>query len=216
MWQPPLDFPYQTDLPYPFYRPAPDTERPCIFVHIPKTGGTSMRRVLALPPPQRKLGLIKHIAAQRIFDHLPPDNWQAAFKFTFVRHPFTRLVSHYYYRLREQRIQQRYGRELSFREWVKLALTSEEPGNLRPQYHWVYSDADQLLVDFTGRFETMEKDFAQVLRAIGKEPVHLPHLNKRSKRIDYADLYDHDTRVLVQDFYAEDFRRFGYSPEVFP
>lgn len=209
-----LPFPFQVERPYPFYSPATAEQAAAIFVHIPKTGGTSIRKVLNLPPPNKKQGLFKHFSAAVIVDHFPFELWQNAFKFAFVRHPFTRLYSHYQYRKREGRILRRYGKELSFSEWVQIALDRERAGNLQPQHQWVYDQDGQLLVDFVGRYERLDEDFGQVQQQLKMSSTSLPYLNQSPKPPPYHQLYDAPTQQKAVEFYAEDFAHFGYSTDL--
>jgi hypothetical protein len=55
---------------------------PCLFAHIPTTGGHSLRKVVFGGD---------HLGPW-FGDELPPE-WQALFRFGFVRNPFDRLVS---------------------------------------------------------------------------------------------------------------------------
>ena len=205
------DLSFDLSLPYPFYRPATGSERALIFVHIPKTGGTSIHKALDLPDPRRAAGLRKHHPATEIAAHFPDERWQNAFKFAFVRNPYTRLVSHYFYRKKEGRILKHYGRELSFNDWVQRALGAEQPGNLRPQYEWVADQNGQLMLDYIGKFEQLSLDFTEILNRVGLRLKKLPHLNRNAASINYLDLYDVVSQQLAADFYHEDFQRFGYS-----
>ena len=54
----------------------------CVFAHIPKTGGNSIRNVV-----------FKRDYEGPWFGDQLPDDWHALFKFAFVRNPFDRVVS---------------------------------------------------------------------------------------------------------------------------
>lgn len=57
-------------------------ERQALFLHIPKTGGQTIEALLGVPHQ-------RHHHSPR---GLPPD-WPRWFRFTFVRHPYSRFVS---------------------------------------------------------------------------------------------------------------------------
>lgn len=211
MPRPTLDFPYNEALPYPFLRPEKEGSPALIFVHIPKTGGTSIRKALNLPPPQREIGLIKHFSAAEICQHLPSLLWKSSYKFAFVRNPYTRLYSHYQYRLREGRIEQRYGQKLAFSDWVPIALKEETAGNLKPQYQWVCNEDGEQIVDFVGRFEQLTSGFAQIMSNTGVHVAQLEHLNRSPVSAGLETVYDDVARHLAYDFYQEDFERYGYA-----
>ena len=63
-----------------------------VFVHIQKTAGKSIRQALGL-----KKGA-NHNSAQQWLNEYTVDEWNNAFKFTFVRNPWDRLLSSYMYR----------------------------------------------------------------------------------------------------------------------
>jgi hypothetical protein len=64
-------------------------------------------------------------------------------------------------------------------------------------------------VDFVGRFEALERDFATVCRRIGIDP-SLPHINRSTHR-DFRDYYTPRTKAMVAEAYSADIERFGYE-----
>jgi hypothetical protein len=70
------------------YAGYPNRHR-CIFIHIPKTAGASIALSLFNEPP-------RHVH-YRDFEIANPDKFRRYFKFAFVRNPWDRLVSSYFY-----------------------------------------------------------------------------------------------------------------------
>ena len=50
-----------------------------------------------------------------------------------------------------------------------------------PQSEFLYDEDGNCLVDFVGRFESLQQDFDTVSRRIFGEPVTLPHRNESSR-----------------------------------
>ena len=197
-----------------------------LFVHIFKTAGTSITDSLARfcyrPDSTRpsnwmaffstnwtkihRKPIKKHATATEIRDSLDREIFNSVFKFTFVRNPWDWQVSLYHYILENP---ENHGYEKtmkmgSFRNFVfsreKLSFT---------QTSCLVDESGNLLVDFVGKFENLDQDFQSICRKVGIAAC-LPHINK-SKRTDYQDYYDAETRDLTARLYAEDIERFGYT-----
>jgi hypothetical protein len=64
-------------------------------------------------------------------------------------------------------------------------------------------------MDFTGRFENIEEDFARICERIAVA-ASLMHVNA-SERTNYANYYTPQTQAIVARRYARDIDRFGYT-----
>jgi len=72
------------------------------------------------------------------------------------------------------------------------------------------TDADgNLIVDFIGRYERLQDDFAEVCNRLGISAT-LPHSNKTRHR-DYRTYYDSRTIELVADHWRDDIELLGYT-----
>lgn len=191
-----------------FYFPDYD----CVFIHIPKTAGFSIRD-----------GFFEGKHDRVRFGAVPPE-WAGKFKFTFVRNPYDRAVSCWkMFTSGMENTKWAYPEDgnpaLTFKQFLEIARddsilydqrrrTFEE--KLRhhaiPQTH-PFNCLDQ--ADFTGRFETLREDFAKVCARIGATGT-LPHMNK-TDHAGYRAYYDDETRQMVASIYAEDLERLGYS-----
>lgn len=190
----------------------PRYETPVVFIHINKTGGSSIEQALKLA--------FEHKTAEEKRGELGPRLWARAFKFTFVRNPWDKVVSHYSYRVETNQTGMGDG-HISFRDWVLLAYGARDPRYydhpkmFMPQSDWICDDDGTVLVDFVGRFESLDGDFQRVcerLKAFGRTAAvnRLPHV-KRSPRGPYREYYDDETMKVVQAHFAADLVRFEYS-----
>ncbi len=197
-----------------------------LFVHIFKTAGTSITdsfaRFCYRPGSSRpsnwmaflstnwkkihRIPIKKHATALQIRAAMDREIYDSFFKFSFVRNPWDWQVSLYHYILDHP---ENCGHEEtkkmgSFRNFVfsreKLTFT---------QTSCLVDESGNLLVDFVGKFENLDQDFQSICHKVGIS-ASLPHINK-SKRTDYQDYYDAETRDLTSRLYAEDIERFGYT-----
>jgi len=179
-----------------------------VFIHINKTAGSSVEKALNLR--------FEHKTAVEKRAELGEDLWKRKYVFAFIRNPWDKVVSHYHYRVRTN--QTGLGdQHLSFGEWVCRAYGKNEPRYydnpkmFMPQSGWLTNERGEMIVDFIGRFERLEEDFATICQNIGRQ-AQLPHV-KSSKRSGYQQYYTEETRDIVAEWFAEDIRRFGYRYE---
>ena len=75
----------------------------CIFLHCPKTGGTTIENIMDMNKienlvtwkyPNNSLAL-QHLTYNQLKNKINPEEFNTYFKFTFVRNPWDRLVSDY-------------------------------------------------------------------------------------------------------------------------
>lgn len=138
------------------------------------------------------------------------------FRFTFVRNPYTRLLSAYLDKVERKALMR--GRASSFGEFVDYL----ERGGLYRNLHWAPQHALLLLpterFEFIGRVEQLEADLAMVLeRARGdirKDPVRSALDNSTGASTRVAEYYTPDIRDRVRRLYARDFETFGYNPQL--
>lgn len=198
-----------------------------IFVHIYKNAGSSITRALrpfALPRWQwkthqllKKAGipspffeprpLRRHATASQMIEVLGADEFESYFSFAIVRNPWDWQVSFYKYVLKKKKHHQHELIEKlgSFDEYIKWRCENE----VRYQKDFIYSESDELLVDYVGRFENLESDFDRICSRIGIS-VSLPKLNV-SNTSPYQGYYTDETRELVREVFASDIERFGYE-----
>lgn len=67
------------------------------------------------------------------------------------------------------------------------------------------------LVDYIGRLETIESDLDKICSVIGIETPKIIHLNKKLNKNDYVSYYTKESQELLANAFASDIERFGYS-----
>lgn len=200
------------------------------FIHVPKTGGSSV--FLALKPhaddvngywanrwlaaagihvnhlaPWRYKKFRPHVAARVLEAWLPAEVFAGLFKFAFVRNPWDLLVSSYHFLKSkpEHRRSQRVCRLATFGDYVDYEIRR---GRLH-QAAMLCDRRGRLLVDFVGRYESLATDFACICGRIGIDAA-LPRVNA-TVRDDYREYYTPAIALRVADAFAPDIERFGYA-----
>jgi hypothetical protein len=179
-----------------------------VFVHINKTGGSSVERALGLP--------FRHRTALELRRSLGSARWQRRFSFTFVRNPWDKVASHYFYRVNTNQTALATS-PLEFNDWVLRAYGErdprlyDKPKMFMPQVEWISDEAGHRLVNFVGRFEQLDADFRAVCDRIGVR-AELPH-EKRSSNRDYRRIYSSAAVDVVARWFAADIEQFGYRFE---
>jgi hypothetical protein len=135
------------------------------------------------------------------------------FKFSIVGNPWDRAVSMYRYTA-----SRKCGdfKAYLFGDFIR----NEWRHNyrfVRPQFQFLYDDHGNMLVDFVGRFETLQPDFDYVCYRLGIARRTSPQVNRSPEQVDgrisarsYADYYDNEPREFVADLYKKDIELFGY------
>lgn len=177
-----------------------------VFIHINKTGGSSIEKALRIPFEHRTaLEKIREIGERR---------WNKKHTFTVIRNPWDKVVSHYHYRVQTNQTSLR-DQSISFRDWVLRSYKHKDPKYydtpkmFMPQIEWISDQNQHILVDRICRFENLAPDFQQLCEHIGKV-VELPHL-KVSKRIHYREYYDKETEEVIAECFDKDIRQFEYQ-----
>jgi len=202
--------------PYAFYLIG---RRDVMMVHIPKTAGTSIRNTLGMYPARKarpELGFKQHLTAKEIISIVGKPQWDQAFTFAMVRNPWDRMVSNYHYRKKKIGFVEK-GWDIAFSDYVHGAIGQGElpydPSSkfLMPQVEWLKDEQGEICVDFIGRYESVQSDFKSIKKKARRWAPDLFTHNQSTRKRDYKDYYDADTKKLVADFYKSDIEFFGYG-----
>lgn len=162
----------------------------CIFLHPNKCGGKSVEHAIFGVKAGSKAD---HRIKEDYIKEYGQEKWDSYYKFGFSRNPWDRCVSIYHGRKQIRRLPLP-----SFDEWIK-----QKDIKVNQQTLW-FRD-----MDFVGRFERYEEDFAKVTERLCID-VELPHINK-SKHKHYTEYYNDETIQIVRDKFKDDIDIFEYQ-----
>lgn len=181
---------------------------PFVFIHINKNAGTSIGHAVGLPKKQ-------HLTVKEVIEMIGRPAWDGAFRFSIVRNPWDKVVSHYNHRIKTNQTGLK-DNPIPFKEWVAATYGPvkdpryyDQPKMFQPQVEWLRDFEGRIELDLIGRFEDLGTTYRQIAERIGIK-TELPHLN-RSERSDYRRSYDDETASVVREWFAEDLSRFGYA-----
>lgn len=193
-----------------------------LFVHVPKTAGNAVHRVL-LPYSEDRMvqaaphhdgmdrfevrsphfEMHKHLSLSEYRDRLAPPVFGEVFKFCCVRNPWDRCVSHFFSPHRGKVAWTPEAFEAFVDEQV---VPAEAYVRLTPDDRDPFSNLDAVL-----RFEHLDSDFPDVCHRIGIGPLTLPTVNAGTHG-DYRGYYvSARLRERVRSKFALEIETFGYE-----
>jgi hypothetical protein len=135
--------------------------------------------------------------------------FEAYFKFGFVRNPWDRVVSLYE---RTEALQMK--NQMTFDEfvdWIQYSsATCIHSSPHRYQLDWFVDPNGNVLADFIGKFERLDEDWAYVAQKLGITET-LPHRRASFRTRHYTEYYNAKTRELIANKFRVDIERFGYE-----
>lgn len=205
-------------------------EKNFIFIHVPKTAGSSIRTILEqhsqqagrtqwrrflshLPVSenQHKAYFRVHDTARWLKRKLPAETFDSFLKFAVVRNPYDYAVSTYLYSKKISRFSQRYfAANKDFYEFLRYLKRRK---SIKPisQLAWICDRNDRILVDKLLRFETLETDFAELCTELHiSPPDSIPRLNT-TDRVHYREYFGSRERQLADELFEKDLRMLNYS-----
>lgn len=185
-----------------------------LFVHIPKTGGSSVERYLSEHGPLLLKGNATRSGLKCSSQHLHADALSSlnadkghSWIFTIVRHPVARLVSEYRYQMRKPRWLRKH---MSFTTWLSYALIRRaidpwyRDNHFRPQHEFILPGMEIM------RFEDgVDVCLNRIAEKLGTpSPSSVIHEKTSSALPVTLTMSTLDT---IWRSYSRDFSDFGYS-----
>ena len=210
-----------------------------IYFETPKVGCSTIKRTLQkmevdsnsqMPTDVHEKNLsplLSPLQLENNFTHYINDEY---FKFSFVRNPYTRILSCYLDKIvtnldEKQRMLPKLGLsptdKISFKVFL-LAIKEQSYSKMDP--HWMPQSillaSNYIVLDYIGRQENFDNDLKKALAIINKtEPEEnnianeAPHAVGANKKLQ--EYMTKEIIELIQEIYADDFSLYGYSKNPF-
>jgi hypothetical protein len=191
------------------YQGWPNANR-AIFVHNPRTAGSSISQALFCGS--------RHVPYFE-YERINPRKFREFFKFAFVRNPWDRLVSAFFYLKDGGRsdLDRRFAAENlvacdNFAAFVDGWLNEKtiwSHFHFMPQHYYICDENSGVRTDFVGRVETVDTDFRFICQRLGIT-AELQRINGSHHR-PYEEYYTDELSERVAAVYARDIAIFGYQ-----
>lgn len=207
----------------------------CIFIHIPKCAGTTIKYWLFPNEnvdwkktdynklhgwcPERKF-FMQHATSKQLLESnlITQEVWDSYFKFTFVRNPWDRAVSDYFWLMNDQKIKDSFAKYLlKSGKFVHVLNDKEElyyrGDHLTPQTDF-FSTEGALKLDFVGKFENFDADMLAISKQLDLNYKTNLHINKsKKKKPHYSHFFSRQIKESFNEIYINDIEKLNYSFE---
>lgn len=209
-----------------------------IFVHVPKTAGSSITMMLSAYGRDYQRSIWRSISRRSPFKekpenahfriHAPADSiarklsrpvYDSFNSFAVVRNPFDHAVSHFEYmkQYRSKRVAENFAK-MNFEEY--LAERMKKPSLMVPffarlpdQSYFLASNTGEMLVKTLIKFENLDAEMDAFADKVTLPKLDLQRVNfttSRSKKRPYQSYFNTTTQEMVLKLYDRDFDNFGY------
>lgn len=203
-------------------------EKNFLFIHVPKTGGNSFTDRLIGFCDDKKVcdrvhrdgkqdfalrnsyGLRKHAGVSEWSLLLGEKRFRAFFKFTIIRNPWDRLMSHFMHQQRKTGRDDGQFNPGRFARWLHNARIFDQFCLWNGKKSWSLRGGKGIYpFDFYVRFDCLQEDWLMLSALLDIPQVPLEHLNKGAD-IRYRHLYTPETYKLVARRCASEIEYFNY------
>lgn len=209
-------------------------DKKLIFIHIPKTAGTSIEKALDLHHIENFFSFKRcHESMPHIVDlfsgseknrvyattpqHLTASQLKVVLgktfdeyeKFAVVRNPYDRMVSEYHYTQTNPNQRLNEFKRISFAKFVRKAL--QLPEMVRHSLFDSHLNTQCSFLHDSLGFSLVENvfKFESLIDVFNRYNLKLLH-ERKSNRKPFIEYLDDDSKRLINDAYAIDFETFGY------
>jgi len=205
-----------------------------IFIHIPKTAGSSIHSILAAADETlARTSLVYNPHLDKLLytrpnsKHLKAYQWRAVMgkrafegceRVIVVRNPWDTMVSSYeWWRQKASQFPlltatAHWVQTISFKDFLNSDLGSMYINEFRGEFRDWYQCRGVGVVEHVIKFENMKEDLSRLLleKGINIDDLTFPHLNATTRE-QYRKYYSRNDAARVEKRFEYDIRRFGYS-----
>jgi len=179
-----------------------------IFIHVPKTAGMSIIEAT------KELN-VKCIGHRKASD-FTEKQLRESFVFSFVRNPYDRFISAFFYlkqggiNIKDKSIGDILPNDIQ--QCVDLIKSLDDSFmykkrklfHFQPQHQW-----HNAKIDFIGRYERLNDDFAYISTKIANKKIILPHMNESKKKY-YTEYLTKNIIDSINGRFYKDFDKYHY------
>ena len=186
-----------------------------MFFDSPKTASISTKRtlkkyvdILGVDAVDDKKSRYYHHVENSVIQKEFVDIWDSYFKFCFVRNPWDKIVSHYFF--------SRYGSEFvhntfdyaktTFEDFVENHVMNENDCMLCKKQSVWYSG-----VDYIARYENYEDEITNIFNLLKIEDTPVIHNINKTQHNHYEKYYNDRTIMMVYEKYKDEIDYLGYE-----
>lgn len=187
------------------------------FIHIPKTGGTSIEEtlgmcslehfwypanILSVNGVETCLQHLRYVDLLHIYDKITE-----YFIFTIVRHPYDRTLSEYFFQLHDDN-----SIEGKFDEWLDRYCNFFGHDHYLPQTDFI-TENNEIVVNKVMYYENLDNEFRELCDKLGIPRIKLPISQKSKKRndIQYNEFLTDEHKNKIYNAYQKDFEYLNYQ-----
>jgi Sulfotransferase family len=183
------------------------------FIHIPRTGGTTILTHLSELDPVRFNVERPHVTANQM-NALDPE-FRRKYSFAIVRNPYQRLVSIWQYELKRALGSKDpdFGKLNDFNVWLEYYSSNLDWGRsfmVLPQWFWITDWNGTRITTETFRHEHYDLWLGHLEQLLGKTFNKTVVTNKSMKQYDYKEIATEKSRRIMIELCSADAINLGY------
>lgn len=178
-----------------------------LLVHIPKTGGSSIRQMMKTQDP----GSFQEGYYHAVLTKNIAEKYKDYYKIVVVRNSWELCAS--CYRFETQGVDKRpsFKRDITYKQWIAEQLNNKPPRYPYPRQLMYVTDGDTLLVDKICNYSNLKNDIEEVCNKVSMQNTITNYKAHDYGSYDFSQFYKSDEKQLIQDLCKQDIDYFGWE-----